>query len=1214
MSAVEASAGVNDTRNSEISRNHGDEMMEQERIFHIKHLMRVLCLLLTAMLFPGCTHVPVSQKTPAGSGGKKTFVLQEITPIQAKIYMSRLGMTEVSISIKQNAVIAGGSTEELQKAGVLLDLVDTKDRYVVEPLAPVSAVRTIPANDQIAKALGDFSIGTFADPPEPGRRARAIIDIYGESVVAIIPVRFRQEVLAIIKSGSNSSQQVVEATNESSQEENEKVEESDNTAVPVVAEEVATPETLPTHLASDLPEPQVLENKPDANLTNQPKLAETTEVVAAGKIEVIAKENLESEPSVAPEDGQPGIAPEAGQGIVIQAAEPAKPDVKYEMVPLANGEDILELDLPDKLEMIQLLDLVAEYVGLDYMFDPEKIKGQAVSLRLHGKLQGKIRVKDLYPMLESVLKFKGLAATCHKGNLVTIMPVAEVLNMDPALLDPNNTAIGAGDMVVTRIFDLQYVSASSAMNLLNSMKLSVAASPIEEIQALIITCYAHRMGRIERLLNMVDRPGRPKEFRFRSLKYTMARTLINKVETLVAELQTMPGQVTLKDLQSSSPTLTVNPPPRLTSGQKTEEVYRSDVSEKRTVFLDADERTNRIIMIGNKEQLAIVDIVIETLDVAQYDPRTLKVYDIVHLNAADAKKELEELEVIGQSSQIKSRVPQVFVSKASSTGNVGGSDTADWSDAKEIQVTILEATNSLLIKATEEQHSWIETVISRIDMPLQDMRTMKVYQIQHVDAKEVEKMLSEFGLIGSKDADSGEPGLTRASASLPSDMVSDAGTEKASTKLKPQVAVLESTNSLLINATESQHTQMAGIIKHVDVETRQEAIPYEIYFLENQDPEILGEVIGRLVQETIKDKEGKVEQVGSTTEESIIIVPDKGTFSLVVKASKKNQDWISKLIESLDKRRPQVLIEATLVEIRKTDEFNYDLNLIASFPDLIETGAQTGSFAVDESTTVIDKLLEPGMRDRFVDLQAQSGSGTGFYADKHVNALLTAMQTKDYGRVLANPKVLVNDNEKGTITTSDTTYVAKTSSIPVTSGAGGTQTSLIQTAMAYESYDAGITLEITPHISEGKLLRLEIMLTRSDFGTITGERPPDLTSSDINTVVTVPDESTIILGGMLKLNQSKGGSKVPILGDLPLIGGLFRSISNSDVQSKLYVFVRAEIIRPVEAIAGTHEDLERISEQNRNVFEKHEKEFQDFQYWPGAKANPVDPEKVLDAH
>jgi type II secretory pathway component GspD/PulD (secretin) len=620
----------------------------------------------------------------------------------------------------------------------------------------------------------------------------------------------------------------------------------------------------------------------------------------------------------------------------------------------------------------------------------------------------------------------------------------------------------------------------------------------------------------------------------------------------------------------------------------------SDSSDKSTVYLDADERTNRILMIGRSDQLAIVDMVIETLDMAQYDPRILKVYDVMHINATDAKKKLEEFELVSQSSGKKRGAPPVFVSKTSSTGSSGTASATDWAAVDQTQVTVLEATNSLLIKASEEQHTWIDTIIRRIDMAQQDMRTLKTYHIEHIDAVEVQKMLSEFALIEEKAGVTGESERITEPATEPSSAVGAAG-DKAAKMLKPQVAVLESTNSLLIKAAESQHKRIADLIQHVDVETRKEAIPYEIYFLENQDPETLAEVLGKLVQQTMEGTENKIEKPAAKTEEQIVIVPDKGTFSLVVYASKKNQDWISKLIESLDRRRPQVLIEATLVEIRKTDEFNYDLNLISSFPDLVETGGQTGSFFVDESTSVMDKLLEPGSRDRLIDLQANSGSGTGFYADKHVNALLTAIQTKDYGRVLARPKVLANDNETGTIMTTDTTYVVKTSSIPVVGGAAGTQSNLIETSLGYEPYEAGITLEITPHISEGELLRLEITVTRSDFGTITRNVPPDQTTSNINTVVTVPDGSTIILGGMLKLNQTKGGDKVPILGDLPLVGGVFRSIANSDVQSKLYVFVRAEIIRPSEALAGSHEDLERISKKDRAAFEKAEAEFQSHQ-------------------
>ena len=144
------------------------------------------------------------------------------------------------------------------------------------------------------------------------------------------------------------------------------------------------------------------------------------------------------------------------------------------------------------------------------------------------------------------------------------------------------------------------------------------------------------------------------------------------------------------------------------------------------------------------------------------------------------------------------------------------------------------------------------------------------------------------------------------------------------------------------------------------------------------------------------------------------------------------------------------------------------------------------------------------------------------------------------------------------------------------------------------------------------MLRLDILLTRSDFGAIFADKPPDVTESTVGTNVAVQDGSTIILGGMLKLNQGKGGSKVPLLGDIPFIGGLFRSTSNSDVQKNLYVFVKAEIIRPAET-GLAQADLQRISQRNRTAFEQHELEFQKYHDWPGAKPQPMEPLRVLDA-
>ena len=123
--------------------------------------------------------------------------------------------------------------------------------------------------------------------------------------------------------------------------------------------------------------------------------------------------------------------------------------------------------------------------------------------------------------------------------------------------------------------------------------------------------------------------------------------------------------------------------------------------------------------------------------------------------------------------------------------------------------------------------------------------------------------------------------------------------------------------------------------------------------------------------------------------------------------------------------------------------------------------------------------------------------------------------------------------------------------------------------------------------------------------------PPDILTSDVETVITVPDNHTIILGGLERISQSKSGTKVPILGDIPLIGGIFRTTSNKDDQSRLYVFVKAHILRPGEELTG-ESDVERVSGRNRAIFEKYEEEMQAYQDWPGIEPEPMDPLKILE--
>ncbi|NLH17667.1 MAG: hypothetical protein GX455_13910 [Phycisphaerae bacterium] len=464
---------------------------------------------------------------------------------------------------------------------------------------------------------------------------------------------------------------------------------------------------------------------------------------------------------------------------------------------------------------------------------------------------------------------------------------------------------------------------------------------------------------------------------------------------------------------------------------------------------------------------------------------------------------------------------------------------------------------------------------------------------------------------------------------------------------QPQIAVLESTNSLLVNATPRQHAAIALVIAHVDREPETTSTPYVVYPLQNQDPEELASVLDELVNATIRAESRTSAQRTSTTgtgtpgtagttgteskiqtsarpsgmggprgEEDITIVPDKATYSLIVYANKKNQQWISQLIKALDEYRPQVLLDATLVEISKDNDFTMDLNLVSKYPRMLPGGSMTTLSKT--GTTGVVALKDPFPTGQILEGSVTNGSGVAFYADEHIQALLKLMDKKNYGRVLARPSILVKDNQEGQIKAEKTIYVGEEKTSTIT-GEGGnlSQSSDIQ----FKDYSSGITLKITPHIASKEVLQLQIELDRTDFdpsdpgtatiGDKTVPKPLNTVSSNVGTMAVLPDGATIILGGIETMTQTKGTTKIPLLGDIPLVGILFRGVDETDKQSRLYVFVKANIVRPGDELTG-NSDIERVSRKKRDAFEQDEKNFQGLDSIPGIKPGKIQPEKILE--
>ena len=990
----------------------------------------------------------------------------------------------------------------------------------------------------------------------------------------------------------------------------------------------------------------------------------------------------------------------AAQQTPPAAAEATKDDVKAEVkdevkpsagedggivtgptLPAGKAAEELELTmtLPEEVEIEALLELVGKQLGLNYMYNSAVLRGKKVMLKIH---DGKIKVGELYSLLESVLRFQGYVMT-RRDSLVTIVETKDAGTVDPVLRLPDQPIL-PGDVVVSSVFELKHASTATAQNMLSQMRLGTGFSAIPETGTLIVTDYAFRMERIREVISMIDVAGAPKDFQFRQLHYMQAAELAPKVKALASQIQGISVTVAASSaVPGAAPGATpaarpvIDPrtgrpmPTQAQPGLPTAQPAGGQAANQETVYLEADDRTNRVLMIGYASELATINQLIDSLDVPGYDLRFVKEYVIQYVEATDVITVLNELGLArvtvgtGQTSQMTaSRQPiarpgqqltpqqiaaqqQQQQQQMAQQQQMGGGGVS----INEPYISLRSATNSLLVNATDEQHEAIELVISHVDVMQKDQRTIREYEIQYVDTQSILDTLGDLGIItpqrtetaGSRSAmatggrmsqqqqqmQQQQMGGVNGEFSAPIALPSADGTEREITAQEPQIAVLASINSLLVHATPRQHAAIALVIAHADRDPTRAFAPYVVYALENQDPEELAEVLTELIQETVEDTTDgarsasagpsapdariQTRSTGVTTlpsgeEERIRIIPDAKTYSLVVYANKRNQQWVGDLIRELDEYRPQVLLDCTLVEITQNEEFRYDLDIIAK---------TYGGNDLRSGTDLIGSR-GPFSSDDFLDARSNSGQGSAFLDTEKVQALLDVVQRKGYGRIMAKPKLLVNDNQEGEIKTENTTSIAQQKSIiqPAT----GTSPSVTTTDVSFAEYTSGIILTIKPHISKGDMLRLEIGLNRKDFDftegrevTVAGQtfpRPPDLLSTDVATVATVPDGTTIILGGLETLNQRKTHTKVPILGDIPLVGGLFRGIENRGNQSRLYVFVTANILRPGDQLGGL-EDIRRVSDRDRKAFEAQESRFQNMEDWPGIKAKPMDPDTVL---
>ena len=651
----------------------------------------------------------------------RAFLFKYISPQQGKHFLAEANITNVSQVNDSNTLLITAKPDVLIKAAALLAMVDSREKYAVKVLLPASDANRMPSLDTMAAEIGKISIGTFYNIPG-GTGYKAIIDTHEDKLIAVAPVavmdKFVEYADVVKRAGLLPDLEEGLASGPVAESGPTTPDKAFDELLNSISKAESNPKSSSTLKQKTSPKAETVAIKPQKQTAKSDKKT-------AGKEKKPAEPNLETAISAEPNE------------------EPAQN--QYEPIYTADANETLDLVLPEKLKVIDLLDLIGKYLNLNYVYDESKIKTMEVSL----KVQGPIKVKDLYPLAESVLKFTGLAMA-RKGNLVTIVPLDSIMEIDPALIEPDSGQVKTGDVVVTSVFQLNYIDTTSAKALLEGMKLG-AVTEIPTRGTIIVTGYAYRMKRVEQLLDVVDKPGNPKQFKFRQLKYTMASTLAPKIKGLVEQLGDMSISIAATPA-ATTPQQPRRPPVRQPTPAQPTPTATTAGSTKPSIYLDSDERTNRILMIGQEEELAVVERLIDTLDIAQQDIRSLRVYEIQHVDAEEVRKKLEELGIIGPSR----------TSTATS------------------------------------------------------------------------------GRITSRTATPGAPGQPAASPT-PAPAVSASPEGELPTE-EMQVVVIESTNSLMVNASPKQHALVATIISYVDSESEQKAIPYKVYPLQNQSPDHIAEV------------------------------------------------------------------------------------------------------------------------------------------------------------------------------------------------------------------------------------------------------------------------------------------------------------------------------------------------------------------------------------
>lgn len=359
------------------------------------------------------------------------------------------------------------------------------------------------------------------------------------------------------------------------------------------------------------------------------------------------------------------------------------------------------------------------------------------------------------------------------------------------------------------------------------------------------------------------------------------------------------------------------------------------------------------------------------------------------------------------------------------------------------------------------------------------------------------------------------------------------------------------TNRLIILGPPAARQRLANLARSLDIPSTRSANA-RVIRLRHSDAKSLAETLGD-VAEGLKTPEGG--EAANSKPQNILIRADESLNALVLLAEPDTVATLEEIVRNLDVPRAQVMVEAAIVEI------SGDISDALGVQWAVDArGGSGGLGGVNFGNTglSVGTVLRAIQEDKIPDnLTLPDGAIIGIGTDSF-GALVTALSANSKSNLLSTPSLLTLDNQQAEILVGQNVPFQTGSYTTDASGANNPFTTI-------EREDIGVTLKVTPHINDGATLRLEVEQEISSIAPSAGvnAQAVDLVTNkrSIKSVILADDGQVIVLGGLIQDDVTSTDSKVPLLGDIPVIGRLFRSTKDTHVKRNLMVFLRPTVVR-----------------------------------------------------